>query len=328
MRHRRHRVPIVALLAVLALAGACREEQAADVPERLPEALAEDLLPALPKLTLERGLGTVETAGGPVLLTTKVSAGAAWSQHVTLHQALRHGGPDVPRGESEIDQHLVVRYEGAADGRRVLARVEQARVRMTPDLSGVVAGAEQSLRGLAWSFEQDERGRVSAVSLGTPAQPAAEGASPLAAVRAALEQVSLELPAEPVTPGASWDVERALLLPLTAATSVPAQVSTHATFRGVATRDSRRLAVIELELRQRLRGTLAAEGAPAEVVGAALGRGLILFDLDRGRATRSELVLNGRQELLVATADGRRFLVQEQALRLVTEETAPATPAP
>lgn len=313
-------IVVVALGATLA-GGACADDSASAVPERLPEALADGTLPAVPKLALERELGAVDTAGGPLALVAPVTAGATWAQRVELHQTVRHGGPGVPRGESDVDQELTVRYAVDATAARVRARIEQAAVRLKPDLPGVVAQAEEAVRGLAWSYAQDHRGRVTSVAI-EPGAP--ETARPgLDAILAALGQASLELPAEPVAPGAAWSVERELALPLTAGATVPATLTTTATFRGLTTRDGRRLAVIDLDVRQRLRGRLDAEGAPAEVVGAALGRGLVLHDVERGRPAVSEVVLGGRQELLVQVADGPRLLVQEHTLRLVTRETAP-----
>ena len=316
MSSRRHRLGLLVVLFVgAAFAGACRDE-AGVIPDRLPESIAEEALPPTPKLALAGEVDAPPAPGAPVVLALAARDGETWADRVELHRTVRHSGPGVPRAESEIGQELTVEHQVV--GGRIRARVSDVELQVKPELPDAAAAFRKDLEGLSYSFARDARGRATDVQLGPDAAPGARAA--LRAFSAAMDTASVALPEGPVAAGATWTTERDVTVPLTGDAEVPGHVRTEATLRGVATVDGRPHAVIALTLRQDLRGSFPTDGATAEVVGAAKGQGVALLDLERGRIDRLEVAVGSRHELLVQEPAGRRLLVQEETLRLLSRE--------
>lgn len=315
IRHARL-LPIAALAAVL-FVGACRDDGAAAIPERLPESISDDALPPVPPLALAAGLGPVSAPDGPVRLAWAHAAGEEWSERLTVSQTIRQHGPGLPRGESDVKQAMTVRYATDAvseGGVRLSARVQDVTVDLKPELPGVATATREALEGLAWTGRRDAHGALHDLTPAEDSSPAARERFRMLA--GTLSNAVFPLPSEPVAVGRPWTNTADVALPLASDLEVVARVETTATLRGVTERDGRRLAVIDIALRQRIEGPVRRGGVEGAVVGAARGQALILFDLERGRPAQTALAVAGRQEILVEGPDGRRLLVQEHTLRL------------
>ena len=311
---------------------ACRKADPSPALASLPSAITDEMLPSPPALELSREmvLPAAPSApdSAPVLLRYRANLGDSIRYQLQLDQKIVHSGPSLPRSESAVEQTLTVTEtveEATPDTLVFRATVSAVRVSFEPDVPDLVEAARQALEGLRYTYRESRRGQITDVRPSEDANPS--HAAAFRALSSHLRQAAFVLPGEPVARGAQWTHETAdLTIPIGDKSAIPASVVTRYTLKGTTQVDDRQLAVIEVDVRQSLSGTLQEGSGTAELIGGAKGSGVVLFDIAAGQVARSELVLGALQVMRVQGTEQVHLLEQRQTLRLRRGPEQGATP--
>ena len=310
-------VVLAALWACGALAALGCQRSTPAAPERLPAEVSAADLPELPALTTLSGLTVQAPREDAVELAFAGKVGERARYELTLRQELRQHGAHLPRATSQVLQEMHVTEtvkETSPEGDTVLAAIAGVRLEFVPDdiPEAATEDATRGLEGLAYTFRRSPRGEVSGVA----AVPGTGDPQAFASLARSLETSAFTLPDGPVRPGESWTRTVEIALSVTSDASVPAKVETTYELTGFADFAGTRHAVVSATVTQSFRGPLRSDDASAEIIGAAQGRGVVLFDVERGRVGRSEFAIAAHQAVLVQASEGARLLRQDHTLHL------------